>query len=240
VAADDLVELAVSRHGAGVFDRTAELAVDLSCGGAAFALRFKRGALSRFAGRVSTTEPRSELTPYPKSGQRGVFERDRVWIETDAGELVAERSDPRAAFGGRRNLWWDDLDLLYFAGYALWNYMAAPFLFRRPGFELEEVEPWHEDGERWPRLHVRFPADLPTHSPEQDFYFDEQGTLRRLDYTAEVFGSWAKAAHYCREHRDFSGLLVPTRRRVTPRRRNNKPLFGPTLVWIEVHDVQPV
>ncbi len=228
----------MERHGVAAFERAGELAVDLSVGGAAFVLKFKRGALSRFAGRVSTREPRAVLAPYPEPGRRGVFERDRVWIETDGGERVAERADPRSSFGGRRNLWWDDLDLLYFAGYALWNYMTTPFLFRRPGFDLEEVEPWQEDGERWRRLHVRFPQDVPTHSPEQDFYFDSDGTLRRLDYTAEVFGRWAKAAHYCREHRDFSGLLVPTRRRVVPRRRNNKPLFGPTIVWIEVHDVQ--
>lgn len=240
MAADDLLALALERHGAAAFDRAGELAVDLSVGGAAFVLKFKRGALSRFAGRVSTREPRAVLAPYPEPGRRGVFERDRVWIETDDGERVAERADPRSSFGGRRNLWWDDLDLLYFAGYALWNYMTTPFLFRRPGFDLEEVEPWQEDGERWRRLHVRFPADVPTHSPEQDFYFDSDGALRRLDYTAEVFGRWAKAAHYSREHRDFSGLLVPTRRRVVPRRRNNKPLFGPPIVWIEVHDVQTI
>ena len=240
MAAADLVELAVARHGGTAFDGAGELAIDMSCGGFAFAMRFKRGALSRVAGRVSTREPRTVLTPYPKPGQRGVFERERVWIETDRGEQVVERRDPRSAFGGRRNLWWDDLDLLYFAGYALWNYATTPFLFRRPGFELEEVEPWTEGGELWRRLHVRFPADIPTHSPEQDFYFDAQGTLKRLDYTAQVFGGWARAAQYCREHRDFSGLLVPTRRRITPRRPDNKPLFGPTLVWIEIHDVQLV
>jgi hypothetical protein len=238
VPASELVEQAVAAHGPDAFDSASELVADCAVGGVAFAMRFKRGAMSRFEGRVSTREPRSVLAPYPKPGQRGVFEGDRVWIETEDGEPVAERRDPRSAFGGRRNLWWDDLDLLYFSCYALWNYMTTPFLFRRPGFEFEEVEPWQEDGERWRRLHVRFPADVPTHSPEQDFYFDADGKLRRLDYTAQVFGGWAKAAHYCREHREFSGLLVPTRRRVTPRRPNNKPLFGPTLVWIEVHGVK--
>jgi len=240
VSAADLVEQAVTRHGAVAFDGASELVADVACGGSAFALRFKRGALTRFEGRISTGFPRSVLSPYPKPGLRGVFERDRVRIETDDGEPVAERRDPRAAFRGRRNLWWDDLDLLYFAGYALWNYMTTPFIFRRPGFELEEIDPWREGDERWRRLHARFPADIPTHSPEQDFYFDEEGRLRRLDYTAQVFGSWAKAAHYCREHRELSGLLVPTRRRVTPRRPDNKPLFGPTLVWIEIHGVELV
>jgi hypothetical protein len=67
-----------------------------------------------------------------------------VWIESRDGEVIAERHDPRAVFGGRRNLWWDDLDLLYFGGYALWGYLCAPFIFTRDGFEIEDEEPWRE------------------------------------------------------------------------------------------------
>jgi hypothetical protein len=56
----------------------------------------------------------------------------------------------------------------------------------------------------------------------------------RLDYTAEVFGQWAKAAHYCWDHKNFSGLIVPTRRRVFPRTSDAHPRTFPTLVWIEL------
>ncbi len=234
----DLLERAIEAHGgAERFDSVREIAVDMRCGGAAFAMRFKRGALANIQGRVSTNEPRTILSPYPRDGQRGIFEHGRVRIETEGGETIAERERPRECFNKlRRKLWWDDLDLAYFAGYALWNYATTPFLFRRPGFDLQEIEPWYERGERWRRLRVRFPADVPTHSPEQDFYFDESFRLRRLDYTAEVFGSWAKAAHYCHDHREFSGLVMPTRRRVVPRRRNNKPAPGPTLVSIAIDE----
>jgi hypothetical protein len=204
-------------------------------------MRFQRGKLADFTGTVSTAEPHTVLSPYPQPGQRGVFDRGRVRIETDEGEVVAERANPRAVIRSlRRNFWWDDLDLLYFAGYALWNYMAAPFMFARPGFELEEREPWEADGERWRRLHVVFPDDIPTHSREQDFYFDEKGLLRRLDYTAEVFGSWAKAAHYCWDHEQFSGLVVPTRRRAVPRKRNGKPRMGVKIVSLRFGDVMLV
>jgi hypothetical protein len=235
----ELVEHAVEAHGgAKRFDGAVEVTVDLSCGGAAFAMRFKRGALARISGRVSTKEPRAVLSPYPREGQRGVFERDSVRIECGDGSVLARRDDPRAAFKRfRRRIWWDDLDLLHFAGYALWNYISTPFLFLRDGFELNEVEPWEENGERWRRLRVRFPAGIPTHSRDQDFYFDDAGLLRRLDYTAEVFGGWAKAAHLCAEHERFSGLVVPTRRRVYPRARDNRPRPRPTLVWIDVHTV---
>jgi hypothetical protein len=59
----------------------------------------------------------------------------------------------------------------------------------------------------------------------------------RLDYTAEVFGTWAKAAHYCWDHKNFSGLIVPTRRRVFPRKNDGTPRGFPTLVWIEADDL---
>lgn len=240
MSATELLELAIEAHGgAERFAAAPELVADLHVGGAALAMRFQRGKLADYQGRVSTTEPHVVLSPYPRPGHRGVFDRNSVRIESDGGEPVAERRDPRAAFRKlRRNLWWDDLDLLYFAGYALWNYVCTPFIFQRPGFELDEMEPWDEDGERWRRLHVCFPASVPTHSREQVFYFDDEGKLRRLDYTAEVFGSWAKGAHYCYEHKRFSEILVPTRRKVFPRRRDNRPRSHPTLVWIEVDDVR--
>jgi hypothetical protein len=212
--------------------------VDLRCGGFAFTMRFQRRALALFRGVISTAEPHTVLTPYPREGQRGVFDRGAVRIESESGDTIAERANPRPEFGRlRRNLWWDDLDLLYFAGYALWNYLSTPFLFQRQGFELDEVEPWREDGEEWRRLRVIFPDDVPTHSKEQEFYFDESGRLKRLDYTAEVFGGWAKAAHYCHDHKDFSGLLIPTRRRVFPRKPNNLPRSRPTIVWIDIESV---
>jgi hypothetical protein len=208
-------------------------------GGTAFLLRLGRRTIPPFEARVATRLPRVVITPFPEPGRRGIFEADRVAVESDSGETLSERREPRAAFRQvRRKLWWDDLDLLYFAGYALWNYVTAPFVFTRPGFELEEREPWVEDGERWRRLAVRFPPDVPTHSRDQDFYFDERGLLRRLDYTAEVFGGWAKAAHYCLDHDSFEGLVVPTRRRVFPRRRNNRPRPRPTLVWLDVEDMR--
>jgi hypothetical protein len=240
--ATELVDKAIAAHGGIEPYRSAdEIVIRIASGGAAFAMRFKHGALRSFEGRVSTSEPRTVISPYPRDGHRGVFDRGSVRIESDDGTVVAERKDPRAAFRSlRRNLWWDDLDLLYFAGYALWGYMATPFLFLRPGFELEEEEPWVENGERWERLKVQFPPDVPNHSREQVFYFDDAGLLRRLDYTAEVFGSWAKAAHLCHDHREFDGLVLPTRRRVFPRRRNNRPGPFPTLVWIDVEDVRLV
>ena len=79
-----------------------------------------------------------------------------------------------------------------------------------------------------------------THSREQVFYVDEQGRIRRHDYTAEPAGGWARAAHFCMDHERFDGLLVPTRRRVLLRRADNRPRERPRLVWVEVTDAKVV
>jgi len=87
---------------------------------------------------------------------------------------------------------------------------------------------------------VRFPADFPTHCPEQVFYVDGDGRLRRHDYTAEVIGPYARAAHYSEDHRWVDGLLFPHRRRVYPRRRDGRALGFPTLIWIDIDGVTVV
>lgn len=240
MAAEELLAEALEAQGVSAYDGATEITARVRCGGMAFPMRFKRGAFKDFTGTVSTSEPRATLTPYPAPGRRGVFDRGAVRIETDDGELVAERSDPRAEFRKlRRNIWWDHLDLLYFGGYALWGYLNAPFMLRRPGFELEEIEPWREDGESWRGLRVRFPDDIPAHSREQLYYFDDRGLIRRNDYTAEVFGSWAKAAHYCWDHKRFDGLVVPTQRKALVRRRSGKPVRQAVVVSIAIDDVKP-
>jgi len=75
------------------------------------------------------------------------------------------------------------------------------------------------------------PGGRPEPRPDDGLHFDERRLLTRLDYTAEVFGKWARAKHLCGAHRTF-GLVLPTVRRVTPRG-----LPGPVLVAIDVDDV---
>jgi hypothetical protein len=80
---------------------------------------------------------------------RGVFTPDRVAIEKRDGEVLAERTAPRESFADHGpDTPWDELHALYFAGYAMWNYLTAPYLLTRPGVVLEEVEPWQEGGVR--------------------------------------------------------------------------------------------
>jgi hypothetical protein len=101
---------------------------------------------------------------------------------------------------------WNDLQLAYFAGTAMWTYMNTPFFLARPGVESEEIEPWQEAGETWRRLKVRFPADIASHSTEQTFYFDQQGLLKH-DCDVEIAGG-TPAAHYVSDLKEFFGMAI--------------------------------
>jgi hypothetical protein len=236
---DELLRLAIDAHG-GEARWSAVRALDLRyrAGGLALATKMRGRGLMPFDIRVEAREPRVTFRSYPRQGQRGVLDGRSVRIETDAGELVAARDEPAREFRRpRRLVRWDDLDFLYFGAYAMWGYATAPFHLARPGVELEELPPWREDGEEWRRLRVRYPPELPVHSREQVFHYDERGLVRRNDYTAEAFGRFAHAAHYSYDHREFDGLVFPTRRRVRPRRPNGKPLRAVTLIAIELDSV---
>ncbi len=235
----ELLEAVIAAHGGRELWRaTSTLVVQLKFGGLAFASRFNRAGLRERRVWVSTQTPRVSFADYPRPGRRGIFTPERVWVETEAGQTLAERSAPRAAFKSlRRSFFWDQLDLLYFSGYALWNYLTTPFLLEMDGVEIQETSPWQERGQTWRRLKARFPSTIPTHCSEQVFYFDERGWLRRLDYNPEVFASWAAAAHYCEDHRSFVGLVIPTRRYVVPRTPAGGSRPKPILVWIAISDV---
>lgn len=204
--------------------------------------RFPANRMANLAVRTWPNDQRTVIHDFPRRGQVAVFDRGDVRIETRDGELIEARRDARAAFTGlrglRRNLRWDALDATYFAGYALWNYLSAPLLLTREGITVAERGPWPEAGEQWRRLEVSFPADVHTHSRRQTFHVDAAGLIRRHDYVAEPIGRWAHAAHHCDLHRPFAGLVLPTRRRATPRGPGGRALARPTLVALDIDHVE--
>lgn len=70
--------------------------------------------------RANTREPKFTFFDYPKPGQTSeLIGNDEVRIVDSAGTVISRREDPRAAFHGMRRLFkWDDLDFIYFTGYA--------------------------------------------------------------------------------------------------------------------------
>lgn len=234
-----LDEVFEAHGGRELWTRATRVEARVSTGGLAFLAHFRGDPLANADVQIHLDEQRVRLDPYPHQGCVGHFDcrSDRVEIEDLASGNRRQRSSPRPPFFGlRRRIWWDDLDALYFCGYALWNYLSFPRLLLR--LDLRELEPWREGGEPRRRLAARFPEDLSTHCREQVFHFDERHLLRRHDYTAEVIGGWAHAGHYCDDHRDFGAGIFPTRRSVYPRKRDDTTRPFPRLVWIQVHEAQ--
>jgi hypothetical protein len=212
-------------------------------GGNILVLRFRPPRTRSLEVAVDTRRVYISLAPFPGGGMRGIFDGHTVRIETDNdGRILRQRGIVRAADEGvARRIVWDDLDLLYFLGYALWNYAVMPFVLLWPGFECHEGNLWRErDGSVWRKFHVTYPAAFPTHSREQTCYFDEAGLLRRLDYTAKVFCDCARAAHYCEAHREYGGLIFPTHRVVFPCLPSGHPLRFIRLMegWVDNVNVQ--
>ena len=131
---------------------------------------------------------------------------------------------------GRRWFVWDELDLAYFLGYAFWNYFALPALLLRDDIRWEEIC----EGV----LKPRFPAHLPTHGRKQRLIFDrDTGLLHRYDYRPEVVvgGLPLTVGNLVLEHTlSEVGMSYPSKRRMTPIRRDGGILKRPVMMTIEV------
>jgi hypothetical protein len=216
-----------------------EIFVRARTGGIALPSKFQPSAIRNIEAIVSTKDIRAEFRDYTGEGRIGIFEEEGVRILKRNGDPIAQRKGPQAAFSKfRRRFFWDRLDALYFGGYALWNYLNLPFLLASPGVVVKEGSPWQEGGEEWLRLYASFPAFIPTHCRDQVFYFNQRGLLVRHDYTAEVFGNWAKACHYSWDHKETDGIIIPRKRRVHPRLPSNHPFRLITLVEIDIKEIE--
>ena len=82
-------------------------------------------------GIASIHEQKTVIKPFGQPDRRMVFASQKVVIETNAGEIVSERSNPREAFAGHvlNTYWdyWDSLHRAYFNGYARWTYLTTIF-----------------------------------------------------------------------------------------------------------------
>lgn len=233
-----LTEIIDAHGGQAYWNSLDSIEIEMSASGFLFTAKGVP-PLSHVRMTLCTTRPEVSIHDYPAPGQttRSIGD-ERVEIVDEHGNVLQERTHPREAFRRLRRFFrWDTLDFAYFSGYAMWGYMTAPFLFLHEGFEVAVASDSGIDG--YTRLTVRFPETIPAHCACQDFYFDKEQRLYRLDYTAEVVGSWAKAAHFCESYQRFGGLSLPTRRRVYPMLFFNKPMKLITLVAIDIHDVIP-
>jgi hypothetical protein len=240
--ADDLLSTAIEAAGGQKLWNTLRgLTVDLSVGGPIWAMKgWPPGVTFDQTITLNTVDEHIEFSPFTRPDWRMTFDAaaDTVALQTLDGHAVAKLAPARASFKGHlRPTPWDALHLGYFLGYANWHYFTTPFLFSYPGVVAYEIEPWHEAGQTWRRLRVRFPSSIATHSPEQVFYFDSMGLQRRMDYVTEVLGS-TLVGHYSSQYRSFDGLSVATRRRIFRRNPDNTVNLNQPSITLDIGNVE--
>ncbi|MGA5444238.1 hypothetical protein G6W51_20110 [Streptomyces coelicolor] len=231
----DLTTTVIEAHG-GLkrYNRFESVTAHFRTGGALWGLKGHEGVFRHAGVKADLHRQHASHFPFTAPGLRTSVTPRRVAVESDAGEVIAERLDPRAAFAGHSlETPWDNLHLAYFAGYAMWTYLTSPFIFAAPDLRTEELPSLTEEGQTLRRLKVTFPDRIATHSKEQVFYFGPDGLLRRHDYTADVLNA-GPVAHYASDYADFDGIMLPTRRRVHPLAEDGTVMREMDLVTIDV------
>ena len=235
----ELRDLVIDAHG-GIdrWNKVRAIEGDMSIAGAMWARKGWPDALKNVHVTADTKCQWISYRPFISEGMSSVCTPDRTLLETQDGKPIKDRKNPRAAFDGHTvETPWDDLNLAYFSGYAMWNYLNAPFIFTLPGFKTEEIEPWHDNGEKRRRLRVVFPNHIATHCAEQIFHINGEGLICRMDYSAPVTGG-APTAHYLSEHKDFSGIKIATKRRALRRKADGTAIPLPIFVAIDIADIR--
>jgi hypothetical protein len=207
--------------------------IALNCGGFAFVSRMQPFALRKLRVSVRPHERFVTFNGYSGPGRQGIWTPAESRILDASGAVIGRWNNDRASYARLgKQFRWSHLDLLYFAGYAIWNYLSFPFLLGLPGVRVSQ----RNSGGRI--LDASFDEGIATHSQRQSFHIDDNGLLLRHDYTANVIGSWAHAANFCLDSVEIGGLRFYHRRVVYPRFGENTIVRFPTLVWIEIDDIR--
>jgi hypothetical protein len=205
----------------------------LSIKGALFS---RTGRARQFKNLVAEGSTRTQsvcFTGLTRGERSGNYQPDLVTIQNLDGQVLRTWLNPSLDFldHGDDPLA-DDLHLIFFCGFSIWNYLTTPFLLAHPDVTVEELSPWQEDEQIWRRLRALFPPHIVTSSPEQILYFDENGLQRRTDH--DLLG--ARVAHYSSAHQAFSGIVVPTLRRSLALQPDGNVIAKPVLIDVEVFD----
>jgi len=234
---NDLLGTVIEAHGGlGRWNQLDSVSARLVQGGAMWGIKGQQGMLDDVFVRASLHQERESHHPFGAPDRRSAFTPERVAIETTSGDVIEALDQPRASFAGHTlETPWTTLQLAYFVGTAMWTYLTQPFTFALPGFKTTELDPWHENGEEWRRLHVTWPGYLATHSTEQTLYVGADGLFRRHDYEVEIAAT--SGAHYISDYTKVAGLMVPTRHRIFPQAPDGQALKEPLVISIDVSEI---
>src|SRR5277367_6691049 len=150
---NELLQLAVKAHG-GLerWNQVKSIKMAASITGAIWYLKGKSDYLKEI---VMTADVKTErvVTEFPGQDKRSIFEPNRIVMEKLDGTVIEARDDPEKSFAGQqRETPWDDIQVAYFAGEAMWTYLNTPFLYTHEGFKTEEIAPLKLETETWRRL----------------------------------------------------------------------------------------
>jgi hypothetical protein len=233
----DLLDIAVRAHGGlDRWRRVESIKVAASITGAIWFVKGKGDVLRDV---VLTADTRTErvVVDFPGQDKRAIFEPTRIVIEKMDGTRINARDDPEKSFEGQqRETPWDDIQVIYFVGEALWTYLNTPFLYTREGFTTEEISSIQVEGETWRRLKITFPDAVKSHSRVQISCIGPDGLLRRHDYTVDILAG-ATGLNYASDYRNVHGIIVPTKRRVYAYEGDYQPVKEPLLVKIDMGEI---
>jgi hypothetical protein len=234
---NDLLQTAVSSHG-GLkrWHEISTIRVAASITGAIWFVKSQGDYLKDIVMTVDTRRERL-VTDFPGQDKRFVFEPTKLAMEHADGTAIQVRENPEQSFAGQqRETPWDDLNVAYFQGEALWTYLTTPFLYTYDGFVTEEIAAIQVDGETWRRLKVTFPESVKSPSREQISCFGPDGLLRRHDYTVDILGG-ATGLNYASEYRTVGGIAFPTKRRIYAYEGDYVLVPEPLLVSIDIGEI---
>jgi hypothetical protein len=236
-AKSELLDLAVKAHGGlDRWNKVKAIKVVASITGAIWFVKGKGDVLKNV---VLTAQTRNErvTVDFPGQDKRAVFEPNRIVIEKVDGTLIEVRDNPEKSFEGQqRGTPWDDIQVAYFVGEALWTYLNTPFLYTHDGFLSEEISSIQVEDETWRRLKVTFPDNVKSHSKVQISCFGPDGLLRRHDYTVDILGG-ATGLNYASDYRNIDGIILPTKRRVYAYEGDYQLVKEPLLVAIDMGEI---
>jgi hypothetical protein len=224
--------------GASRWRQISRFTLHVSFAGALLTAKCGTAQLKELAVEGSTRFQAVDITGFGGADLRALYRPDRVALEGPDGQPIAQRRATAGEFrGSLQSATWGQLQLAYYCGYLLWNYVALPFILSDPDFQSSEFPQSLEPGESLRRLSVVFPPRVATHATAQTFYFDIRGHLRRLDYSA-AHSDRTQIAQMFSAHQRFSGILLPTLSRLLTVGADGVPLAKPPLLDVEIFDAE--
>jgi len=195
------------------WNRFERFEVHVSIGGSYLASKVDATNLKEIVVSGYTRFQAAEVVGVLDRSRRGLCSMNWVGIENHSGTIAAQQSvtpENFAKLGSKAR--WTELDVVYYCGISVWNFINCPFFLTESGFKTGEIAPLDTDGEVWRRLQFTFPNRIATEACEQILYFDSGNRHRRTDYLRSDLTA-NSVAHFLSAHQDFSGIVIPTLRR---------------------------